>query len=214
MNARVCCRIALFLFPVYLGAQTTQPVIEGAYFLRGVMEVASAYRFNADSTFDFYFSYGAIDRYGKGTYDRQGDSLILYSPPKPERDFILESEKKTDDERVIIQVKDQNPMVLPYVLCRLLTPQDSILQGQSDREGYIFFDKTPVKSISLLHQLWPDRPSVFQVTDPADNFFVFAIDPHIIEVDFNGVVLHLAGNALEGPHPLLEPGKVYRFEKE
>lgn len=207
-------RGAFLLLPALLAAQNTPSVFTGTFYLRGVMEVASAWRFNADSTFDFYFSYGAVDRYGKGTFERQGDSLVLRSAPKPGRDFILKTEKKTEEDRLVIRVTDQNPMVLPYVLCRVETLQDSVLQGQSDGEGYIVFEKVPVKSIALLHQLWPDRPSVFPISEPGNNHFEFAIDPRIIEVDFNGVVLHISGDALEGPHPLLEPGKAYRFEKQ
>jgi hypothetical protein len=30
--------------------------VTGEYYLRGVMETASGFRFNADSTFDFFFS--------------------------------------------------------------------------------------------------------------------------------------------------------------
>lgn len=203
----------LMLFSGQLFAQTGSQIITGRYFLNGVMEVGSGFRFNADSTFDFFFSYGAMDRFGKGTFEQRGDSLILHSAPKPERDFILTSEKTTDDDRVTIRVTDQNPMVLPFILCNLETP-DSVLERQSDQEGYIVFaSKWPVKSISLLHRLWPDRASTFQISDPAHNSFEFTIDPQIVEVEFNGMVLHITGDALEGPHPLLEPGKIYQFLK-
>ena len=40
----------------------------GEYHLTGVMETASGIRINQDSTFDFYFSYGAIDREGHGKW--------------------------------------------------------------------------------------------------------------------------------------------------
>ena len=205
--------IILCLLPGILFAQNTDTMFTGEYYLRGVMEVASGFRFNADSSFDFYFSYGALDRVGKGTFERRGDSLILHSAPKPERDFILKTEKKTDDPKVVIQVTDPNPMVLSHVLCGLET-QDSIFEGQSDREGYIVFDKMPVKNIFLMHEFWPDRASVFPVADSENNFFIFTIDPHIVEVEFKGVVLHLVDDVLEGPHPLLKPDRVYRFEKQ
>jgi hypothetical protein len=43
-------------------AQTNN--ITGVYNLRGVMEMASGFKLNNDSSFEFYFSYGALDRYG------------------------------------------------------------------------------------------------------------------------------------------------------
>ncbi|MBK7937866.1 MAG: hypothetical protein IPJ82_12590 [Lewinellaceae bacterium] len=209
----ILCRIVLYLLPGLLFAQNADTMFTGEYYLQGVMEVASGFRFNADSTFDFYFSYGAMDRVGKGTFERRGDSLILQSASKPERDFILKTEKKTDDPTVIIQVTDPNAMVLSHVLCALETP-DSVFEAQSDREGYVVFDKTPVKTIFLMHEFWPDRPSVFPIADAGSNYFLFTIDPRIVEVDFNGAVLHLAGNTLEGPHPLLKAGRAYRFTKQ
>lgn len=216
-TASVHTHYSLFLllsFPLCGAAQNhSTPMLTGEFYLRGVTEVASGFRFNADSTFDFYFMYGAVDRFGKGTFEQLGDSLILHSTPKPERDFILVSAKTIEDQHVVIRVADPNPMVLPYVLCQLETP-DTILQGQSDQEGYIRFDKTPVKSIALLHQLWPDRPSVFPVEQPELNSFEFTLDPKIVEVDFNGIVLRLTENTLTGRHPLLDPGKTYRFEKQ
>jgi hypothetical protein len=34
----------------------------GQYYLEGVREVGSGFHFNSNKTFDFFFSYGAIDR--------------------------------------------------------------------------------------------------------------------------------------------------------
>jgi hypothetical protein len=39
----------------------------GIYNLEGVMETASGFKLNADSTFEFYFSYGALDSMVKGS---------------------------------------------------------------------------------------------------------------------------------------------------
>ena len=40
----------------------------GEYSLTGVMETASGIQLNKDSTFQFYFSYGALDREGQGKW--------------------------------------------------------------------------------------------------------------------------------------------------
>lgn len=201
----------LFAFSLTLSAQTTNnTMLTGEFYLQGVREVGSGFQFRPDSSFEFFFSYGAVDRFGKGTFEQRGDSIILHSTPKPERDFILQSAKTTHDKKLVIKISDPNPMVLSYVVCRLET-MDTVLQDQSDREGVILFDRAPVKSISLVHTLWPDRLSVFPVDHPEYNAFEFTIDPHIVEVDFNGIVLHKDGNTLSGPNPLLEPGKTYQF---
>ena len=194
--------------------QTPSTPFSGNFFLEGVREVASGFRFNPDQTFDFFFMYGALDRFGKGTYEQRGDSLLLHSQPKPERDFILNSQRSTNDEQLILHITDPNPMVLPYIYASVQTTSGNILEGQCDQEGYVRFDKAVPQHISLIHQFWPDRFSVFDIEPGENNWFEFSIDPHIVDIDFNGLVLHLDQDALNGPHPLLEPGQTYRFVKE
>ncbi len=184
----------------------------GEFYLQNVTEVASGFRFNADSTFEFFYMYGAIDRFGKGTFEQKGDSIILHSAHKPDHDFILQSAKATPEPTITIRISDPNPQVLRHVLCQLETP-DTVLQGESDAQGAIIFQKAPIKAFALLHQFWPDRPSVYPVDQPDLNYFELTIDPHIVEVDFNGIILLYAEETLNGPHPLLDPSKIYRFRK-
>ena len=64
----------------------TKPV--GEYQLRGVREMASGFKLNEDSTFQFYFSYGALDRFGEGRWTMKGNSLILNSRQSPGLIFL------------------------------------------------------------------------------------------------------------------------------
>lgn len=190
----------------------TQPMFQpGEYYLRGVMEVASGFRFNEDHTFDFFFSYGALDRVGKGAWEQQGDSLILTSPPKPEKDFILVKAEHRPKPGIVIQISDTNEMVLSYVYCKVQTPQGE-MEGESDNRGAIRFEATGISTISLIHQIWPDRFSVFPIDDPTLNYFEFTIDPRIVEVAFNNLVIYLDGENLRGHHPLMM-GDDFRYER-
>ena len=47
----------------------------GEYYLSGVMETASGFKLNPDSTFQFFFSYGALDRSGSGTWKQEGNNI-------------------------------------------------------------------------------------------------------------------------------------------
>ena len=60
-------------------AQKITDTIIGEYYLKGVRETASGFKLNADSTFEFFFSYGALDRMGSGTWQKQGDQIIFSS---------------------------------------------------------------------------------------------------------------------------------------
>lgn len=176
----------------------------GEYYLQGVPEMASGFRINPDGSFEFFFIYGAVDRFGQGTWVLQGDNLVLDSPPKPAPDFILQRAKTVDTPRIVIHITDPNTAILRYVLCRLETVAGDTLQGESDAEGRIVFEqKAPVRSIALLHELWHNPPCVTPVGDPAQNFFEFTIAPTIMEVTFERLVLRPDGDGLRGGHPLM-----------
>jgi hypothetical protein len=51
------------------------------------METASGFKINEDSSFEFYFSYGALDRYGSGKWNIKNDSIILNSKLFPRERF-------------------------------------------------------------------------------------------------------------------------------
>ncbi len=175
----------------------------GEYHLLGVREVASGFQFNADKTFNFYFVYGALDRLASGTWEQQGDKLILNSPRKPDNDFMLVKSRKTSGRTVTIQVKDPNTIMLNPIYCEIQTPNGP-LQAQSDSAGRIPFETASVQSIALIHGYWPDRYSRFEVTTPSANYFEFTIAPHIMDVEFHDLTLTITGKDLVGMHPLLD----------
>lgn len=58
----------------------------------------------------------------------------------------------------------------------------------SDTLGAVRYKQKQV--ISLLHAFFAGRFSVFNIAHPEHNRFEFTIDPRIVEVEFNGIVLH------------------------
>ena len=53
--------------------------IAGEYYLEGVMETASVIQLNPDFTFKFFYSYGALDRYGSGKWAIEDNIIELNS---------------------------------------------------------------------------------------------------------------------------------------
>lgn len=204
----------LLLLPVCGRAQNTdEPMpISGEYYLRGVPEVASGFRFEADS-FQFFMIYGASDRFGKGSWKEEGDGIVLSSLPKPAPDFVLRETKTTGDGKLRILITDPNQMVLRSIYCRIETA-DTMLQGETDETGLILFDHPgAVKTIALLHAMWPNEPVPMAVSDPKADYFQFTLSPTIVEVEFKNLVLHRDGEALVGGHPLLQ-GDTFRYEPD
>lgn len=204
--------LAIAVLPAFAQTPSSMPI--GEYYLSGVPEMASGFRINADSSFDFFFIYGAVDRFGKGSWSQNGDTLALQSPPKPAPDFVLQNSAKGDTAGTVIQVTDANPAILGYIMCQAETTDGEILRAESDNNGQIYFDTDkPLKTIYLLHRLWPNEPCVVGIGQSGDHYFEFSISPSIMEVAFNNLELRLEDGGLRGGHPLMQPGKEFFYKK-
>ncbi len=209
-------KYAAFLFGLMfcknLTAQVDKPFAIGEYYLHGVMEVGSGFSFKTDHTFEFFFAYGALDRDGKGTWQQHGDSIILNSAKKPPQDYKLKQYKNTGSKMITIIVKDKNTMLLRNIYAEVKCA-DTTYRDQSDENGTFKFNKCKPEQIILVHEFFHERYSVFDVKDPAADYYEFTIEPWISEVAFQNVVLKFKDRQLTGPHPLLEE-KNYTYIKE
>ena len=50
--------------------------ISGDYYLTGVMETGCGIKLNPDNTFEFFYSYGALDRHGYGSWKKLSETEI------------------------------------------------------------------------------------------------------------------------------------------
>jgi hypothetical protein len=195
-----------------VAAQNTS-MAAGEYYLSGVMEVGSGIKLNSDKTFEFFFSYGAVDRVGKGTWGQRADSIILNSARKPALDFRLVEANGMGERPITIKVVDKNVQVLSSVLVAVQC-DDTVYRGQTDDSGVVTFPwHKGLRHISLIHGYWPDRYSVFAVKGQ-ENYFEFAIESWIADVEFNNLILILDKRGLNGPHPLLKEGQYLYTRKE
>ncbi len=187
-------------------SQTKKIMIKGEYYLQNEREIASGLRLNADKTFNFFFSSGGIDRSGKGIWELNKDTLILNSVEKPMKSFRLIDSKKIPGDSTTIKISDKNKMILGYVIYRI-NGADTI-EGTTNEEGIAMIKKTIIASISLSHDLWPDKgASVFEITDKENNYFEFAIEKGISNLTFNNLKLVVKGDTLAGGHPMMPDGK-------
>lgn len=74
-------------------AMPVDAALAGEYSLTGVMETGSGLRLRGDGSFEWYFSYGALDLGARGTWARTGDTVELrvvdmgYPPQVPQAKF-------------------------------------------------------------------------------------------------------------------------------
>jgi hypothetical protein len=208
MNKILISFTILFLYmPAF--TQSVNPI--GEYYLEGVMETASGLLIKPDSTFEFFYSYGALDRGGKGKWTLKDGMLILDSEARPEKDFALISSKKTADKNITIRIVEKNTNLLRYVEC-LVEASGGNITGQSNADGLITIEKSSIDNVSLIFTWCADRSSVFKNLNQAHNYFEFRFEPWICTVYFNKIELKIDQIGLVGQHPLLK-GNNFRFRK-
>ena len=185
--------------------------MKGEYYLRGVMETASGFKLNADSTFEFFYSYGALDRYGSGKWKQVNGNIIFESRPRPQKDFTLLKSEKSPGNFTTIRIIDNNENILRYVDA-VIKNGISVLEKTTGNNGIIRIPKQPVDSVALLFRLCPDRYSTFKVPDKEHNYFEFRFEPWIAEVFFEKFNLKFENNRLTGKHPLMR-GEAFVYQK-
>jgi hypothetical protein len=199
------------ILSINMEAQKTA-TIAGEYYLRGVMETGSGFKLNEDGSFEFFFSYGALDRSGQGTWKLKDNKVILTSPKPKEQGFVLVTNKAiAGNDSVNIRIIEENAFFLPHVYT-IVKSGSKQLEAISDRQGNIKFPKQPVDSIVLMFELCPEKTAVFAFTNKDDNYFEFRFDHTIMELFFDNLVLDLDDKGLSGQHPLLKEG-TYHFIK-
>lgn len=198
--------------PYIMNAQTAVLSPAGEYYLRGVMETASGFKLDKDGTFQFFFSYGALDRFGKGNWTSKGNHVILNSDSKHPTDFALVRSEKKAGDNITIKIADSNTNLLRYIY-GMIKAGETRQQGAADGEGQMIFAPQKVDSILLVFEFCPEKQSVFAIPANGHNYFEFRIEPWIMEVYFDNLDLQMTDDGFEGNHPLLDPNKKYRFEK-
>ena len=189
---------------------SAQKNVSGEYYLEGVMETASGFKLNKDSTFDFFFSYGALDRQGLGKWMIRSDSIVLNSKPYPGKDFKLVKQTASNSKFPVLKLEDANSNLYQFVYCLLhSSAKDTLLRFDAD--GLVELPYA-ADSVILSSELSAERISSFVLSAQAAEY-TFNFEPWIFEVFFKDYKLHFAGNYLEGKHPLLDD-KTYRFNKQ
>ena len=191
-------------------AQVRSKVV-GVYSLEGVMETASGFKLNEDSTFEFYYSYGALDRYGSGKWSIKNDSVIFNSKPFPGKDFKIVDSSFIKNNYTTIKIGGQNPDLYRFVFCFFKTSKGDTLLNADDNGIIILPYKTD--TINLLFEISAERVSTFLINNSKYNFYIFNFEPWALEVFFKRFVLYYVQDHLEGKHPLLED-KNYIYKKE
>jgi hypothetical protein len=186
--------------------------IEGEYYLEGLREMASGFLFRPDGSFQFFFTYGAMDRFGSGKWVQNDGQLVLNSRTKPPYDFALVDSKLQSHDFINIKMDSANPSLLRHVFCSLQNGVEGTWK-QMSQYGDVQFPKQPVETISLILEFCPERFSIIPINQQEHNEFTFRFETTIMEVFFQNFSLQVKPDGLSGNHPLME-GDVFSYAKQ
>ena len=81
----------------------------GHYYMRGVMEVGSELRLQANGQFEYMLAYGALDEYATGCWSREGQTVTLVASK-----FEANAEDPMKFERLELEVKPGGKLVRQF----------------------------------------------------------------------------------------------------
>jgi hypothetical protein len=186
--------------------------LSGVYPLRGIHDMAAAFRFTPDGRFQFNYIYGVVDRMAEGTYTIHGDTVRLASRKAPGEDFTILKESK-QGRQVTIQVVDDNPHLKSYVVAFYGTP-DAFEVVRADKDGRIVIPDADPKQVYLRHELYVDIPTLIRDEGNPNTYFEVGMNPSLAEVSFKGIDLFITENGLACHPNYFMPFERILFEKE
>lgn len=189
------------LYTMIANAQNGQD-LAGEYYLEGIMETASGFLLRPDSSFEFFFSQGALDRTGKGHWKLHNGKILLQSEPWSGLDFKLDSMGHSAHDNIQVQVVEKNKQLLPFVDV-MLVKGELVRDASLNQEGLARFPAMAPDTILLQFRFCPERYSSFAIKDHSMNRFVFSFQPWVFDVFFTNFELEITPEGLQGKHPML-----------
>jgi len=179
--------ILIILLNINLKAMS-QTTVEGEYYFRK-MEMASGFNFTHDGKFQFFYTYGAIDRTATGSFTIEGDTLKLKSNKEPGKDFSVVSEAKQGDGYTII-FRHSNKYLLKNIICIFVAGGKSH-EAYSDENGQAHIDLPHCDTIYVIHNLFPDIPTLVKDEKNKNDRFTLELKPSLEQVSFKDIVFKI-----------------------
>lgn len=200
----------LFFALIISTTMQSQTFSPGEYHLTGVREMASGFNFTPDGKFQFFLSYGGMDRSATGTYKVEGDTIKLSSDKDPGKDFDIVSQRK-EGSGYVIRIIDPNTILANNVRCIYFVNGEQ-LEEYTDSKGVININVQECEKIYVQHALYADIASLIKDETNPNNVFELKLRPVLEQVSFKGIDLFIEGDALTCLPNYFMPMENIRFE--
>lgn len=206
--------ILLLFLSHFLQAQpSSKGSFLGKWLLSGQREMAGGLEIRPDSSFEFFLSYGASDRYATGKWKTRGDSLVLLSRKTPGKDFEIEKQNRKGEGFTIL-IQHPNPILAESVRCFAFSGGKREI-FRANREGEIQIPWPECDTIYLQHLFFPDIATLIKDRNNPNRNFTLTLSPKIGEVSFKGIWFWIDEEGfLRCPMNYFLPMENIRFERK
>ncbi|MBK6963085.1 MAG: hypothetical protein IPH20_03895 [Bacteroidales bacterium] len=182
-------RNTLFILLLILNAQAmAQQTIEGEYFFSR-QEMVAGFRFSSDGKFEFFYSYGAVDRNATGTFSVEGNMVKLKSDKSPGNDFVVTDQSKRPGG-YHLKFEHPNQLLVENILC-IFIKNGNQQKEYSDSKGEVFVKMHDCDTIYVQQSLYPDILTLIKDEKNTNNRFTLSLNPSLEQVSFKGIDLKI-----------------------
>lgn len=202
--------VSLWMLVALLRTNASGQGLQGSYTFQQ-QELAAVFTFKPEGRFDFYYSYGAVERAARGTYKRSGDTVYLQSDKPAGKDFRVSA--KTKGKPCSIKVNNE-PTGMAFAVMALYTSGTDTFSALSDESGLITLKRNNVGQIWLQHRYYPDIVTPVKIAGEKACRLEVDILPHLPQLSFGGITLTLQGDTLLCHANYALPFENMRFVRE
>jgi hypothetical protein len=148
-------------------------------------EMVAGFHFSPEGKFNFFFSYGAVDRIASGTFVVEDSMLKLKSDKEAGKDFTIKSQSKAGPGYVI-KFEDPNKYLLSHIRCSFFIG-DKRQDEFTNSNGEIKMDLAHCDKIYVQHTLFPDMVTLIKDEKNQNNRFTLTLNPSLGQVSFKGI---------------------------
>lgn len=188
-----------------------QPSISGVYYFRK-QELVAGFNFLPDGKFEFFFSYGAVDRTANGTFLVVGDTVKLKSDKAGGKDFNVTRQTKVGTGYTL-QFQHSNKYLLQNIVCTFVV-NGKEQQHTTDSGGRVKVNLPHCDKIYVHHALYPDISTLVKNEKNINNNFVLTLNPSLEQVSFKWLDLVIKDGKLTLLPSYFLPMEGIEFEKE
>lgn len=188
-------------------------VIPGEYYLTGVHEMGCGIKLNEDFSFEFFFSYGALDRHAYGTWKSDDNhSVVLNTDYDNQVPFSIENAEKRDFEGIKIGFPNYNKALLHETTIKVIS--NNVEEEQVvGTQGIFHFTTNQADKIIVTCLFYFDNPATLVPADTTHNYFELAANHGLPLVHFKDAVFKVDETGLEGKLHIFDETKTFRFIK-